>query len=69
MSALTKIGVGHVSREMLEHYSDIRFDARRKTLEELDEPLIPSEAQQEREAERVYVTKNLNIRISEGGKL
>jgi integrase len=30
---------GHVSREMLEHYSHIRLESKRRALESLEEPL------------------------------
>jgi integrase len=35
---------GHVSRKMMEHYSHIRMDAKRKALETLT-PIIPAESE------------------------
>ncbi|HZQ67093.1 MAG TPA: tyrosine-type recombinase/integrase [Terriglobales bacterium] len=50
---------GHVSREMLEHYSHIRHEAKRKAVASLDNPSITSQlatweaaAKQRRETER-----------------
>ncbi len=33
---------GHVSRRMLEHYSRIRMDAKRRALDALNKPLEPA---------------------------
>jgi integrase len=38
---------GHVSREMLDHYSHIRLESKRRALETLEEPLVTSESQKE----------------------
>ena len=48
LSDMTIMGIaGHVSREMLEHYSHIRLDAKRKALEGLDTSLrVPTDTEQ-----------------------
>jgi integrase len=46
---------GHVSREMLEHYSHIRLETKRHALEALT---------QKKESERRYVTKYVTIAVS-----
>ena len=50
---------GHVSRKMLEHYSHIRLDAKRKALEAL------SNRPQRMEEQGGYGTKDTTIGLSE----
>ena len=50
---MTIMGIaGHVSRDMLEHYSHIRLEAKRKALEGLDPPIAPV-AQQSEESQTI----------------
>ena len=37
---------GHVSRRMLEHYSHIRMDAKRKAVEAIEQPISAREGAQ-----------------------
>jgi hypothetical protein len=48
LSDMTIMGIaGHVSRDMLEHYSHIRLDAKRQALEGLDAPIVAVAQQSE----------------------
>ena len=48
LSDMTIMGIaGHVSTDMLEHYSHIRLDAKREALEGLDAPIVAVAQQSE----------------------
>lgn len=54
LSDMTIMGIaGHVSRDMLEHYSHIRLEAKRKALDGLDTPIAADETQQSAEQQRI----------------
>ncbi len=59
---------GHVSREMLEHYSHIRQEAKRKAVAELDSVTITSqlgrwkaEGEEREKAKKCRKTKKMNM--------
>ena len=55
---MTIMGIaGHVSRDMLEHYSHIRLDAKREALEGLDAPIVA--VAQQSEADQTHPLKGL----------
>lgn len=59
---------GHVSREMLEHYSHVRQEAKRKAVAELDNVTITSqlsrwkaEAEEREKAKKCRKTKKMKL--------